>query len=248
MLVSKSQVKYIQSLSHKKFRDEAGVFVAEGPKIVGELLRIPGLRCRQIFAVREWLENAGSGTAPMQEIEEEDLVRISSLAAPNQVLAVFEKPGFRAADFGKGITLVLDGIQDPGNLGTLVRLADWFGLTTVLCSGDSADVYNPKAIQATMGSVGRVQVCYDDPVAVAGGYPGLPVYATVLGGRDLYTIGRPERGWIVIGNESKGIRPALLALASERLTIPGAGRAESLNAAVAGGIVLSWLLMAGRGG
>jgi TrmH family RNA methyltransferase len=248
MLVSKSQVKYIQSLSHKKFRDEAGVFVAEGPKIVGELLRVPGLRCRQVYAVREWAEGAGAGTVPLQEIGDAELERISSLATPNQVLAVFEKPVFPAPDFGRGTTLVLDGIQDPGNLGTLVRLADWFGITTVLCSADSADVYNSKAIQSTMGSVGRVQVCYGDPVVVASAYPGLPVYATVLGGRDLYTMGRLEHGWIVVGNESKGIRPGLLALASERVTIPGSGKAESLNAAVAGGIVLSWLLTAGRPG
>lgn len=245
MQVSKSQVKYIQSLSHKKFRDGAGVFVAEGPKVVGELLRAPGLRCRQVYAVREWIaqsgEVAGLKDVPVQEVGEADLERLSVLATANQVLAVFEKPVFAPPDFNTGITLVLDGIQDPGNLGTLVRVADWFGLGAVLCSPDSADVFNTKAIQSTMGSVGRVAVLYADPAAVAAGYPGLPVYATVLGGRDVRTMGRVDRGWIVIGNESKGIRPGLLGLATERVTIPGAGRAESLNAAVAGGIVVSCL-------
>jgi TrmH family RNA methyltransferase len=242
MQISKSQVKYIQSLSHKKFRDEAGVFVAEGPKIVGELLRMPAMRCRQVYAVKEWMDGFHAGPVPVQEVGEADLERLSVLATPNQVVAVFDKPVFPAADFNIGITLVLDGIQDPGNLGTLVRIADWFGLTAVVCSGDSADVYNAKATQSTMGSVGRVPVIYADPVAVVSGYSGTPVYAAVLGGRDLYGIGRVDRGFIVIGNESKGIRPDLLELATERVTIPGAGRAESLNAAVAGGIVLSHLV------
>ena len=119
---------------------------------------------------------------------------MSALATPNQVVAVFEKPVFPPPDFNKGITLVLDGIQDPGNLGTLVRIADWFGLAAVVCSRDSADVFNGKAIQSTMGSVGRVPVMYADPVAVVSGYSGLPVFAAVLGGRDLYAMGRVESG------------------------------------------------------
>jgi TrmH family RNA methyltransferase len=243
MQISKSQVKYIQSLSHKKFRDEAGLFVAEGPKVVGELLRIPGMRCRQVYAVREWIAAAaGLSGVPVMEAGEAELERLSALATPNQVVAVFEKPVFPRPDFNKGITLVLDGIQDPGNLGTLVRVADWFGLSAVLCSPDSADVYNGKAIQSTMGSVGRVPVVYADPVAVVSGYTGLPVFAAVLEGRDLHAMERTDRGWIVIGNESKGIRPGLLELATDRVTIPGAGRAESLNAAVAGGIVISHLV------
>jgi TrmH family RNA methyltransferase len=243
MQVSKSQVKYIQSLSHKKFRDEAGVFVAEGPKIAGELLQMPGIRCRQVYAVKEWIAAAAplSGI-PVQEVGESDLERLSVLATPNQVVAVFEKPVFPPTDFNKGITLVLDGIQDPGNLGTLVRIADWFGLSAVLCSPDCADVYNAKTIQSTMGSIGRVPVVYADPVAVVSGYSGLPVFAAVLGGRGLYEMERVDRGIILIGNESKGIRPGLLELATDRVTIPGAGRAESLNAAVAAGIVVSYLV------
>jgi TrmH family RNA methyltransferase len=178
----------------------------------------------------------------VQEVGEAELERLSALATPNQVLAVFEKPVFPPPDFNKRITLVLDGIQDPGNLGTLVRIADWFGLAAVVCSADSVDVFNAKAIQSTMGSVGRMPVLYTDPVAVVSGYSGMPVYAAVLGGRDLYGIRRMDRGFVVIGNESKGIRPGLLELATERVTIPGAGQAESLNAAVAGGIVLSHLV------
>lgn len=243
MQISKSQVKYIQSLSHKKFRDDAGVFVAEGPKIVGELLQIPGIRCRQVYAVKEWIAlSAGLSGVPVQETGDGDLKRLSALATPNQVVAVFEKPLFPPADFNKGITLVLDGIQDPGNLGTLVRIADWFGLAAVLCSPDSADVYNSKAIQSTMGSIGRVQVLYVDPVSVVSGYSGIRVFAAVLGGRDVFTVDRVNGGFVVIGNESKGIRPGLVELATDLVTIPGAGRAESLNAAVAGGIIVSHLV------
>jgi TrmH family RNA methyltransferase len=242
MLVTRSQVKYIQSLSHKKFRDEQGVFVAEGPKIVGELLHVPGIKCRQIFALKEWIGGMDGKGLPVQEAGEADLERLSSLSTPNQVLALFEKPSFPAPDFNKGITLIGDGIQDPGNLGTIVRIADWFGVTRFLCSPDSSDVFNAKAIQSTMGSIGRVQVIYTDPAVVVRRYPGLPVYAAVLGGKSLYGMGRTREGWIIIGNESKGIRPGLLELATDRITIPGAGRAESLNAAVATGIILSHLV------
>jgi TrmH family RNA methyltransferase len=242
MLVTRSQVKYIQSLSHKKFRDEQAVFVAEGPKIVEELLRVPGLKCRQVFALKEWIDGMNVKGLPVQEAGEADLERLSSLSTPNQVVALFEKPFFPEPDFNKGITLVADGVQDPGNLGTIVRIADWFGLSQLLCSPDSADVFNNKAIQSTMGSIGRVQVTYADPVAVLRGHPGLPVFAAVLGGKNLYRIERISGGWVVIGNESRGIRPGLLELATERITIPGAGRAESLNAAVATGIILSHLV------
>jgi len=269
MLISRSQVKYIQSLGHKKFRDEEGVFIAEGPKIVGELLCVPGMRCRQIYALKKWISSQDDRGAaaypnaaalapnaalvpnvarvpvvarvPIQEVGEADLERCSALSTPNQVVALFEKPSFPPPEFNKGITVVLDGIQDPGNLGTIVRTADWFGIATVLCSADSADVFNAKAIQSTMGSIGRVQVLYSDPVAMIRRYPELPVYAAVLGGKSLYDTVRPGRGWIVIGNESKGIGSELLELATDRITIPGTGRAESLNAAVATGIILSHL-------
>jgi len=242
MLVTRSQVKYIQSLSHKKFRDEQGEFVAEGPKIVGELLHVPGVACRQIYALKEWIAGMDVKGLPVQEAGEADLERLSSLSTPNQVLAVFGKPSFPAPDFNKGITLICDGIQDPGNLGTIVRIADWFGVTGLLCSQDSADVFNAKAIQSTMGSIGRVPVIYTDPAVVMRAHPGLPVYATVLGGRNLYGLERISGGWVIIGNESKGIRSGLLELATDRITIPGAGRAESLNAAVATGIILSHLV------
>jgi TrmH family RNA methyltransferase len=242
MLVTKSQVKYIQSLGHKKFRDAEAVFVAEGPKIVEELLRVSGIRCRQVYALKEWISAVDlPEDAPVQAVSEAELERLSGLSTPNRVLALFEKPSFPPPDFNKGMTVVLDGIQDPGNLGTIIRIADWFGISRVLCTGDSADAFNTKTIQSTMGSIGRVQVIYDDPAGLMRQNRELPVYAAVLGGKDLYGIQRTGEGWLVIGNESRGIRPGLLELATDRITIPGSGRAESLNAAVAAGIILSHL-------
>ena len=241
-MITKSQVKYIQSLGHKKFRDEEGVFVVEGPKIVGELIQAPGMHLRQLYALKEWT-SAGSNHLPEVgvEVSASELQRLSGLATPNQVLAVFEKPSFPPPDFGAGLSLVLDGIQDPGNLGTIVRIADWFGIQRVLCTADSADVFNAKAVQSTMGSISRVPVVYANPEDILLRYPGLPVYAAVLEGKELYKAERISRGWIVIGNESKGIRPALMEHATNRITIPRVGQAESLNAAVATGIILSHL-------
>jgi len=240
-MVTKSQVKYIQSLGHKKFRDEEGVFVAEGPKIVGELLLSSNLRLRQLYALKEW-DPGGSlrlAQPSVDEVSESELGRLSGLSTPNQVIAVFEKPSFPAPDWTSGLHLVLDGIQDPGNLGTIVRIADWFGIGQVLASPDSADVFNPKAIQSTMGSIGRVQVVYADPEVWLAKYPGLPLYAAVLEGQRIGELGRVARGALIIGNESKGIRPGLMRLASHLITIPRVGQAESLNAAVATGIILS---------
>lgn len=276
MLV-KSQVKYIQSLGQKKVRDEEAVFVAEGPKIVGELMAAPGVRPVQVFAVREWIEGmeaalasggrssgASGGTAggsagghlhdgnggkadrpwryDLTEVTESELGRLSSLSTPNQVVAVFGKPVFPAVDLAGAVSLVLDGIQDPGNMGTIVRIADWFGVSQVVASRDSADVFSAKAIQSTMGSISRVQVLYADLPALLGQYAGVPVYAAVLGGVSLYELPRLEKGMIVIGNESKGIREEVRVLASRGITIPRIGGAESLNAGVATGIILSHLL------
>ncbi|HEV9036773.1 MAG TPA: RNA methyltransferase [Puia sp.] len=243
MLITKTQVKYIQSLGHKKFRDAEGVFVVEGPKITEELLAVPRMRPRAIYALPEWIQGlpAGLGKEVLTTVGAVELGRLSALTTPNQVIAVFEKPVFGDVESGTGIHLVLDGIQDPGNLGTIVRLADWFGVASVLCTPDCADVYNAKAVQSTMGSIGRVPVIYGDPAASIRGRAGVSVYATVLEGESVYGMGEIERGFIVVGNESRGIGPELLGLATRRVRIPRVGGAESLNAAVATGIVLSHL-------
>jgi TrmH family RNA methyltransferase len=237
MLV-KSQVKYIQSLGQKKFRDQEGVFVAEGPKLVKELLAATNLELLYLLGVPSFRE-AG---IPFTEIKESELERLSFLSTPNQVLAVFRKPVFPPPDPGQGVNLVLDGIQDPGNLGTILRIADWFGIRLLVCTRDSADVFGPKTTQSTMGSISRVQVIYEDPIALMERHPELPVYAAVLEGRSIYEQQPLTKGWVVIGNESKGIRGELLQRATHPITIPRIGKAESLNAAVATGIILSHLV------
>jgi TrmH family RNA methyltransferase len=241
MLITKSQVKYIQSLGHKKFRDAEGVFVVEGPKITGELLRAPNMRLRAAYGLREWVA-ALPASQGITEVSPSELQRLSALTTPNQVVAVFEKPLFPEPFWTTGLYLVLDGLQDPGNLGTIVRLADWFGVDGVLCTPDSADVFNPKAVQSTMGSVSRVPVWYGDAVSVIRSAAGMPVWAALLRGVSLYGQPRIRKGFIVIGNESKGIGEALQELATNRITIPRVGEAESLNAAVAAGIILSHLV------
>jgi TrmH family RNA methyltransferase len=239
MLV-KSQVKYIQSLSHKKLRDSEGVFVAEGPKLINELLSA-GLPLQQLYAVKDWMEGQRQQLAgAVTEITPSELERISLLQTPNQVLGIFKKPVFTANSPARNtLSLMLDTIQDPGNLGTIIRCADWFGISRVFCSADCADAYNPKVVQATMGSIARVQVVYGELTEVLQQQPELPAYAAVLNGTDLRQLPPVKEGIVIIGNESKGISDAVLALSRNRITIPRYGQAESLNAAVATGIILS---------
>ena len=248
MLV-KSQVKYIQSLGQKKFRDQEGAFVAEGPKLVDELLMASNIRMLHIYAGKEWLEDkderSWSNSAPpplISVLKKGELERISGLSTPNQVLAVCCRPVFEPPSFEHSVSLLLDGIQDPGNMGTIIRIADWFGISLVACSSDCADCFNAKAVQATMGSISRVQVVYNDPGELIGQYPGLPVYAAALQGKNIYEAEPIAKGLIVIGNESRGIRKELLEKIPNHVNIPRRGRAESLNAAVAAGIILSHLV------
>jgi TrmH family RNA methyltransferase len=242
-MLIKSQVKYIQSLSHKKLRDSEGVFVAEGPKLINELLsaRLP---LQQLYAVKDWIAEQGKSLpAEVTEISQSELERISLLQTPNQVLGIFRKPDFSAnTPLRNNISLMLDTVQDPGNLGTIIRCADWFGIKQIFCSTDSADAWNPKVVQATMGSIARVQVAYGPLARWLDQEPGLPTYAAVLEGADLRKLSPVKEGIIIIGNESKGISEAILARCSNRITIPRHGEAESLNAAVATGIILSHLV------
>ncbi len=246
MLV-KSQVKYIQSLSQKKLRDQEGVFVAEGPKIINELLGAPSVELIQLYAQKEWMMRSEKLAVSFDKnkialIEESDLERISSLVTANEVLGVFKKPVFDWVldPIGK-VSLLLDGIQDPGNMGTIIRSADWFGVNQVICSKDCADLYNSKVVQSTMGSITRVQVLYTDIAIFLEKYKQLPTYAALLEGTPIQKISKIKEGIIIIGNESKGINPVFLSPSIYKITIPGGGNAESLNASVATGILLSYL-------
>ncbi len=243
-MFSKSTIKYIQSLQHKKFRDEHNYFIAEGPKLVTELLVGNLFESSSIYAVEEWMsalslgirENFGNKINIIKDFE---LEKISALKEPNQVLAVFNKkiPVLHISTKNK-LTLVLDDIQDPGNLGTIIRIADWFGIENIICSPNTADCYNSKVVQSTMASLGRVNIMYTNLVGWLSDQATVKKYAATLAGRPLAEIGNLREGIIIIGNEAKGISQDILQLADEEITIPKTGAAESLNAAVAAGIIL----------
>jgi len=246
-MLIKSRVKYIQSLGQKKFRDDEGVFIAEGPKIINELLNAENVQMLSLLAVGDWFEmnpelQKKIGSLDIIEINQKELDRISFLATSNQVLGIFKKPTFPSLDLKGKVTLVIDTIQDPGNLGTIVRIADWFGVKNIICSLETADVFNQKTIQSTMGSISRVQVLYRDLKKMLMENAELPLYGTQLEGKSILETKRISEGLILIGNESKGIREELLKLVQFPVTIPRQGKAESLNVAVATGIILSHLL------
>lgn len=241
--MEKSKVKYIQSLSHKKLRDEEGVFVAEGPKIINELLKEPAVELKELFATKEWLlSNEHSTVGFVTEVDDIMLGRISFLTTPNQVLGLFKKPVHQKFAPQGSVSILLQTIQDPGNMGSVIRCADWFGIGQVVCSRDCADAFNPKTVQSTMGSIARVKVFYDDLDAVINAHRNVKVYAAALDGKDIRQLQTLKEGMIIIGNESKGISDDILRLCDERITISGKGKAESLNAAVAAGIILSHLV------
>lgn len=241
-MLSKKEIKDIQSLSHKKFREELNLFVAEGPKIVGELIELVPHQIDTVYAVNEWLQKNKPATNKLHfvEVDHIELEKISQLQTPNQVLATVKKFPSQKPD-ASSFTLYLDAIQDPGNFGTIVRIADWFGIKNIVCTSGCADLYNPKAVQSTMASIARVNVYYDNSEEWLQ-QQSVPVFAATLNGSSLYQHSKTEKGILIIGNESKGIRKDILQYATEKITIPKKGNAESLNAAVATGIILSHLL------
>ena len=244
-MLSKTYIKYIQSLHHKKFRDTEDVFIAEGSKVVMELLRSTTISCEMILGIAEWMHPNEPAirkyyTGPMQVIEQYELEKISALTTPNQLLAVFKKCKKATAIKGK-ICLMLDTIQDPGNLGTIIRIADWFGIQSILCSENCADMYNPKVVQSTMGSLSRVDMIYTNLAEWMKKNNKIKTYAAALNGKNISELKGLTEGVIIIGNESKGISAEIMQLCTEKITIPKTGEAESLNAAVAAGIILSHL-------
>ena len=261
-MISKNKIKYIRSLELKKNRNKERKFVAEGFKVVDDLLALQPADL--IVATQEWLHGKHLAAQPeVIEVTEEELKKVSFLQHPQQVLAVFRQDtGCNKQDsnnsqeeaeeknFGfskintQELSLALDGVQDPGNLGTIIRIADWFGITHIYCSQDTADVYNPKVVQATMGSIARVKVEYGNLLALVESLPAdVPVYGTLLDGDNIYQQQLENRGLIVMGNEGKGISPALAKKVNRRLLIPnfpeGRATADSLNVAIATAITCS---------
>jgi len=244
-MLSKQKIKDTQTLGQKKFRQQEGLFIAEGPKLVRELLETDASLVKEIFALKEWITDNEKILVKIAitEITEIELKRISLLTTPNKVLAIVRQFDEDKEITTKGIiTLALDGIRDPGNLGTIIRTADWFGIKQIVCSPDSAELYNPKVVQATMGSIARVKVFYTDLNEWLAEQKDISIYATTLEGQDVTTVKKIQEGIIIFGNESKGIGTDILKLATIKLTIPKKGKAESLNAAVAAGIILSQIV------
>lgn len=241
-MLSKNKIKYIRSLEQKKYRKEEKAFLAEGHKLVGDLSG--HFECRLVAATSTWLESHPDIKADeIVEVSEEELKKASLLKTPQDVLAVFRipetDPGTR--DIAGSLCLALDDVQDPGNLGTILRTADWFGIRHVFCSIGTADAYNPKTVQATMGALARVRIHYCDLKDLIGTLSDMPVYGTFLDGKNIYGQELTPHGLIVMGNEGKGISQEMEKLVNRRLLIPnypqGEETSESLNVATATAIV-----------
>ncbi|BAV08182.1 tRNA (guanosine(18)-2'-O)-methyltransferase [Filimonas lacunae] len=218
---------------------EAGLFVVEGPKLVEELLQ-SGFEVKTVYATADWCK--AHPKVVTIEVTADDLAKLSHHQTPNQVLAVAVQQVQNGLPTLKdNVTLVLDGIQDPGNLGTIIRIADWFGIRQIVATDDTVELYNPKVIQSTMGSFLRVKVWYSD-VAKLLSESTVPVYGALLNGTNVFQHPAVKEGLLVIGNESKGIRENIMPRITHAITIPRIGEAESLNAAVATGILLSHMI------
>ncbi len=242
-MISKSKIKLITSLTQKKFRDETGLFVAEGTKLITDLATT--FHCHILVVTQEWLSrNQPIAADEIIEAEAAEIQKISNQKSPQGVLAVFTKPDYNysISNLKQKLSLALDDVQDPGNLGTIIRIADWFGISDIFCSRFSADVYNTKTVQATMGALARVKVhVVDLPEFIQQCAGEMPVYGTFMDGENIYSKELTPNGIIVMGNEGNGISPETEKQISHKLLIPNypAGQltSESLNVSIATALV-----------
>ena len=242
-MISKNKIKLITCLSQKKFRDETGLFIAEGTKLVNDLVQ--SFQCTSLIATPQWLsENKDLKADEIIETDFDELKRISNQKSPQGVLAVFRQPDYtyNPLELNHKLSLALDDVQDPGNLGTILRIADWFGITDVFCSEYTADAFSPKTVQATMGALARVKVHTVNLSEFLQSCAGnLPIYGTFMDGENIYSKTLTQHGIIVMGNEGNGISPTIEKLVSEKLLIPnypsGQITSESLNVGVATALV-----------
>lgn len=251
-MISKNKIKYIHSLEQKKTRRNEGVFVAEGTKNVGDLI-LSGLIPNMVVCTEEWallkkMNDAAFRNTSVDIVTNEELRKISFLQHPQQVIAVFSIPDEvslpSTKELEQSLILALDGVQDPGNMGTIIRIADWFGINTILCSKDTVDAFSPKVVQATMGSIARVRVIYTDLKAFLTSMPStVPIYGTLLDGENIYSKELSPNGVIIMGNEGNGISNGIRGCINQRLLIPSypvnSPTAESLNVSIATAIVVS---------
>lgn len=236
-MLSKNQIKLITSLQQKKYRKQEQLFFAEGVKVVQELLH-SNFELQELFTTKQDFLSVSKDK--LHAISEAELKKISALATPNSCLAVFKIPKAKETK-ESGLILALDDVRDPGNLGTIIRLCDWFGIETLFCSEETVDIYNPKVVQATMGSVSRVNVVYGDLENFLVKTK-LTVFGTFMDGKNIYQESLPNDGVIVMGNEANGISEAVEKLVTDRIAIPRFGDlqiTESLNVATATAIILS---------
>jgi len=246
MSLSRNKIKYIHSLKEKKFRDEFNTFVAESDKLVIELLSV--FECQLLIATTEYISYLNTDKYKITEIipaSRADIERASFLRNPQNVLAVFKKPSYVLDSnvLHNQLILALDGIQDPGNMGTIIRLCDWYGIENIICSKDTVDVFNPKVVQATMGAISRVKVYYMNLAEWLSEQKNIPVYGAFLDGKNMYETELKKNGILVMGNEGNGIRPEIRTIITHKLLIPnyppGRITSESLNVSLATAILCS---------
>lgn len=244
MNVTNSIIKFVSSLAQKKYRDKEGCFVAEGTKCVRDTWQ--HFDCRMIIATQNWYDTFGNSShlGKLYIANRGQMQRMSQFATASEVIAVYNIPKSDLEPKAEqdGINIVLDGIQDPGNLGTIIRLADWYGIRNIFCSKQTVDVYNHKVVQATMGAISRVKVTYCDLEALMS-ESSLPVYGTTLDGDNIYSTELASSAFVVFGNEGNGMSERLKSLATKNLCIPsgtanGEG-SESLNVSIAAAITIS---------
>lgn len=238
--LSKAKQKWIRSLHLKKNRDEASLFVVEGEKSVLEGLSVFAAHLEMLVSLESFVQQIPDQfLSKTFTVSTKDLEQISELRTPNKCMAVFKRP---AADLLNGeLTVALDGIQDPGNMGTILRLADWFGIRQLVCSRDTVDCYNSKVIQASMGAIYRVAVHYTDLEGYLSG-TSQPKYGAMLNGKNYKSVKYPTDAILIMGNEGKGVRPEIEKLIDFPVTIPRFGEAESLNVATATAILLAEII------
>jgi TrmH family RNA methyltransferase len=237
ILATNLQIKFIKSLHLKKNREENKLFLCEGTKIVGELLAQSVFKIKEIYAQKEWIENNIVNNQYVIEVSPKQMEQLSTLKTPSEVLAVVRLPKETPIDFN-WLTLYLDEIKDPGNLGTIIRTAEWYGIQNIILSPNCVEWYSPKVVQATMGSIFRVHPHYKKLEALLKEHTFSNIYGAFLDGESIYSVPFTENALLVIGSESHGIHPRNFDFINKKITIPAFGNAESLNASIATSIIV----------
>lgn len=243
--VSNNTIKFVASLSQKKYRDKEGCFIAEGNKCVRDTWDY--FKCRMLIATQNWYESYGNCTHMdvLQIATRQQMQKMSQFSNPSDVIAVYETPevSYTPQEVKENINIVLEGVQDPGNLGTIIRLADWYGIKNIFCNKQTVDVYNHKVIQATMGAISRVKVHYCDLEELIESFPEMDVFGTTLDGENIYSTSLPDRCFVIFGNEGNGMSERLKAMTTRNLYIPSrvvdGSTSESLNVGLAAAITIS---------